>query len=136
MADQLEQLKNKYQSVINFIQNQPGASLKNVHIEDGKLLIRATVPNEETKNRVWDQIKLVDSSFSDLKHEITVDASQQQQQASGQTYTVQPGDTLSKISKQVYGDANMYGRIFDANRDTLKDPNKIQAGQQLKIPAA
>ena len=51
-------------------------------------------------------------------------------------YTVQAGDTLSKIAKQYYGNANAYMKIFDANKDQLKDPNKIQVGQVLKIPAA
>jgi nucleoid-associated protein YgaU len=50
-------------------------------------------------------------------------------------FTVKSGDTLSKISKQLYGDSNEYMRIFYANRSTLKDPDKIQAGQQLTIPA-
>lgn len=50
------------------------------------------------------------------------------------TYTVKPGDTLSGISKQVYGNADLYGLIFDANRDQLKDPNKIKPGQVLRIP--
>jgi nucleoid-associated protein YgaU len=48
---------------------------------------------------------------------------------------VQAGDTLSKISKQFYGDANKYMEIFKANQDQLTDPNKIQVGQTLKIPA-
>jgi nucleoid-associated protein YgaU len=47
---------------------------------------------------------------------------------------VRPGDSLSKISKDVYGDPNQYMRIFNANRDKLQDPDKIQAGQQLLIP--
>jgi nucleoid-associated protein YgaU len=48
---------------------------------------------------------------------------------------VKKGDTLSKISKQFYGDANAYQKIFDANRDQLKDPDKIQPGQVLRIPS-
>ena len=56
------------------------------------------------------------------------------QTSGGQTYEVTSGDTLSKISKQFYGDANEYMRIFYANRDKLKDPDKIQVGQQLVIP--
>jgi nucleoid-associated protein YgaU len=51
------------------------------------------------------------------------------------TYTVKPGDSLSKISKELYGDANEYIKIFAANRDVLRDPNKISPGQTLKIPA-
>lgn len=50
------------------------------------------------------------------------------------TYVVQSGDTLSKIAKEYYGDANKYMVIFDANRDKLSDPNKIQPGQELVIP--
>ena len=49
---------------------------------------------------------------------------------------MQSGDTLSKISKQFYGDANRYMKIFEANKDQLKDPNVIKPGQVLKIPAA
>jgi nucleoid-associated protein YgaU len=48
---------------------------------------------------------------------------------------VQAGDNLSKISKHFYGDANEYMRIFYANRDKLRDPDKLQVGQELSIPA-
>ncbi len=49
-------------------------------------------------------------------------------------YTVVSGDTLSKIAKSQYGDANAYNKIFDANKPMLKDPNKIYPGQKLRIP--
>jgi len=52
-----------------------------------------------------------------------------------QTYTVQKGDTLSHIAKQFYGKANAWNRIFEANRDQLDNPDLIQPGQVLKIPA-
>ena len=51
------------------------------------------------------------------------------------TYTVVKGDTLSKISKEMYGDANKYNPIFEANKPMLKDPDKIYPGQVLRIPA-
>jgi nucleoid-associated protein YgaU len=51
-----------------------------------------------------------------------------------QTYVVQSGDTLSKIAQKYYGDAALYTKIFEANRDLLKDPNKISPGQKLRIP--
>lgn len=51
-----------------------------------------------------------------------------------QYYVVKKGDTLSKIAKEFYGDAQLYPQIFEANRDILKDPNKIQIGQKLRIP--
>jgi len=50
------------------------------------------------------------------------------------TCVVKRGDTLSKIAKEHYGDANRYMDIFNANRDKLSDPNKIQIGQELVIP--
>src|SRR5262245_19210362 len=50
-------------------------------------------------------------------------------------YEVKPGDTLSKIAKQHYGDANQYPRIFEANQPMLKDPDEIYPGQKLRIPA-
>ena len=49
-------------------------------------------------------------------------------------YVVVAGDSLSKIAKREYGDANAWNRIFEANKDILKDPNKIFPGQKLKIP--
>ena len=48
--------------------------------------------------------------------------------------TVVKGDTLSAISLRVYGDANKYQKIFDANKPMLKDVNKIYPGQSLRIP--
>ena len=50
-------------------------------------------------------------------------------------YTVNKGDTLSKIAKQFYGDANQYPKIFEANKPMLKNPDEIYPGQMLRIPA-
>jgi len=50
------------------------------------------------------------------------------------TYTVQKGDSLSKIAKQHLGDANAWKKIFEANHDVLDDPDKIFPGQTLKLP--
>jgi nucleoid-associated protein YgaU len=52
-----------------------------------------------------------------------------------QTYTVASGDTLSKIAKKFYGDANAWNTIFQANKDQIKNPDMIHPGQVLKIPA-
>ena len=49
-------------------------------------------------------------------------------------YAVKSGDTLSKIAKESYGDANQYTKIFEANRPMLKSPDKIYPGQMLRIP--
>ena len=141
MADRFEQLKLKYQSVLNFIQSQ-GVQLQNVNMEGDKLLIRALAPSADLKNRVWDQIKLVDPSASDLIADIQAPPAAAAAAASAggassapaRTYTVQAGDSLSKISKQFYADANKYMKIFEANKDKLTDPNKVNVGTELLIP--
>ena len=143
MADQLEQLKTKYGTALRVLE-QVGIRLQNLHIQDNKLFVRGEAPSQEAKNKFWDQVKLVDSSFADLTADITVSAAAQaaskaeapREAAQSATYTVQKGDTLSKISKQFYGDAGQYMKIFSANSDQLSDPNKIQVGQVLKIPSA
>ena len=140
--DRLEELKNKYHSALDTIQ-QKGVRLTHLHVQDNKLFIQGAAPSEQVKNDVWNQIKAADSSYSDLTCDLTVDPSIAPAQAQaapaggssgGRTYTVQPGDTLSKIAKQFYGDANQYNRIFEANRDKLQNPDKIQVGQELAIP--
>jgi nucleoid-associated protein YgaU len=142
MADRFEQLKLKYQSVLNFIQSQ-GIRLQNLNMEGDKLLIRASAPSADLKDRVWDQIKLVDPGFSDLIADIQAPAAAAAVAAAAggptstpaaRTYTVQAGDNLSKISKQFYGDANKYMKIFEANKDKLTDPDKVRAGIELIIP--
>lgn len=143
MADRFEQLKAKYQSVLNFMQSQ-NVQLQNLNLQDNKLLMRANAPSQDVKNRVWDQIKLVDPSFPDLIADIQAPAAAAAASASAgpsggavstaRTYTVQPGDSLSKISKQIYGDPSKYMKIFDANKDKLSDPDKLSAGIQLVIP--
>ena len=51
-----------------------------------------------------------------------------------QWHEVKKGETLSKIAETYYGDSSLYTTIFEANRDTLKDPNLIKVGQKLRIP--
>jgi nucleoid-associated protein YgaU len=133
------ELKTKYETVLT-IADQQHVQFQNLHVQDNKLFIKGTAPTEEAKNKFWDQVKLVSPTQDDITADINVDTSRAQGAAvgggtSGLTYTVKPGDTLSKISKQLYGDANEYMLIFYANRSKLNDPDKIQVGQQLTIPA-
>jgi hypothetical protein len=143
MADVFAQLKQKYQPVLDTIQSE-GARLQNVNMDGNQLYIKASAKSEESKNMIWDAIKKVDPNYSDLKHDIQVDQGQEgaaqaggakpSMQQGGQKYTVKPGDNLSKISQQFYGDAKKYMTIAKANN--LEDPDKIKAGQELIIPAA
>ena len=142
--DRLEELKSKYSSALQTIQQQ-GVRLTHLHVQDNKLFLQGAAPSQDVKNNVWNQIKAVDSSLSDITCDLNVDPSLAPPMAqaaaapasapSSRTYRVQPGDTLSKIAKQFYGNANDYNRIFNANRDKLDNPDKIQAGQELVIPS-
>jgi len=154
-SQDFERLKQKYQSAIHLME-QLQVHLQNINMEGNKLFIRGEAPSEEAKNKAWDQVKLIDPTYSDLTLDLTVSAQQAPSQSTAQQtspqsatmtagasasggqnqrhYTVQPGDTLSKISRQFYGDANKYMKIYEANRGTLHDPNKIGVGQELIIP--
>jgi nucleoid-associated protein YgaU len=143
-----ERLKQKYQPALNLMQ-QLQVKVQNINMEGSRLLVRGVAPSAEAKNKIWNQIKLIDASYADLICDISVS---EQQPAAGQAsatmtagasvsggqnqrqYTVKPGDTLSKISQQFYGNANQYTKIFNANRNVLRDPNAISPGQELVIP--
>ena len=81
----LNQLKSKYQAVISAAP-QLGIRLNHVHIQDGKLYIQGDAPNEQIKNELWNKIKAVDPSYSDLTADVRIDSSlpaPQQAQAAG-----------------------------------------------------
>ena len=105
---------------------------------DGKLYFHGTVGTEAEVNRIWDAIKTVPDWRNDIVGDIKATGVPTTPPVAaatgGDTYTVRPGDTLSKIAKEKLGDANAYMEIFNANKGTLTDPNKIKPGQVLKIP--
>jgi nucleoid-associated protein YgaU len=139
MADQLAELKLKYQSVLNLMQAQ-NVQLNNLNMEGNKLLIRGAAPSQSAKDAVWNQIKLVDANYAnDLIADIQAPAASAAAAgaapvAATRRYTVVAGDSLSKISKHFYGDANQYMKIFEANKDQLSDPDKIKPGMDLIVP--
>lgn len=76
------------------------------------------------------------ADFSDVTSGKSTSAPAPADAATGQTYTVKSGDSLSKIAKKFYGDANNWHRIYDANRDKIKNPDLIHPGQEFTIPPA
>ena len=98
---------------------------------DGKLYFKGTTQTQAEANKIWDAIKTIPTWPDEIVADIQAVGGPA---AAETTYTVKAGDTLSKIAKQHLGDANAYMAIFDANRDQLKDPDKIRPGQVLKIP--
>jgi nucleoid-associated protein YgaU len=139
-----EVLKTRFRSVIDRM-NSERFKVEDVRQDGMKLSIRAVAPSEQAKNQLWDVIKTIPTWQTDLAADIRVDPNAPKAQAGvaapvnlgpggGQQYTVQKGDTLSKIAKQHYGEASKYKQIFEANRNILKDPDEIQPGQVLVIP--
>ena len=125
-------LRDKYNHAI---QTAKGVKMQGAADErDGKLYFKGMVQNQDEVNEIWTAIKTVPDWRNDVVAEVTIDPNAKP--AAGATYTVKAGDTLSKIAKEHLGDANAYMKIFDANKGTLTDPDKIKPGQVLTIPKA
>jgi nucleoid-associated protein YgaU len=128
-------LREKYNHAIQTAKNfkMDGAAQE----KDGKLHFNGTVSSEAEKNAIWDALKTVPEWRTEVVADITVQpkAGADAPVSSMKTYTVKAGDTLSKIAHDYLGDANEYIKIFNANKDQLSDPDKIQPGQVLKIRA-
>ena len=82
------------------------------------------------KKKVSKTTKSADTSTSKKTEEATKEA----KSTSYTTYTVQKGDTLTSIAKKYYGKGSLYTKIYNANKDVIKNPNSIYAGQKIKIP--
>ena len=141
-AQQLfQQLRQKYQTALDK-GDQEHIQFQNLHVEGDKLYIKGLAPSEEARTSFMNQIEMLRAGADDVVAEITVEQRQTQAAAAGGaasgspavTYTVASGDTLSKISKEYYGTPDEYMRIFYANRDKLRDPDRINVGQELVIP--
>jgi len=130
-------LRDKYQQAIN---TAKGFRMDGSADErDGKLHFHGTVKSEAEKNAIWDAVKTVPSWREEVVADIHVAPGTASPGGAGaataaKTYTVKAGDTLSKIAREHLGNANAYMDIFNANKDQLSDPDKINPGQVLKIP--
>ncbi len=76
------------------------------------------------------------ADFSDVESGSSSTAPEAPAPAAERPYTVVAGDSLSKIAKRFYGDAQQWRRIYEANRDQIKNPDLIQPGQTFRIPEA
>ena len=126
-----EELQTKYKSLLDLAQSN-GTTYEVSGGDDGVLHINATAPSAEAKQQLWDEYGRIDPEYrsGDLVLNVTEGAA-----AGGgsNTYTVEAGDSLSKIGEK-YGVS--WNAIYEANRDIIKDPDMIHPGQELKIPSA
>ncbi|MDJ1502514.1 LysM peptidoglycan-binding domain-containing protein [Xanthocytophaga agilis] len=122
-------LTDKYQPVIN-LANSKGITNLQVKEQDNVLYIDGIAPSEEVKQQIWDTYGAIDPDYraGDLVLNLEVAGPAAQET----TYTVKSGDSLSKIAKNYPG--LTWQKIYEANKDQIKDPNLIHPGQKLKIP--
>ncbi len=125
-------VREKYQPLIDLASQSGVADLQVT--EDGEVLrVTGTAPSEEAKQRVWDEYNRIDPDMRSGDLVLNLEVGGGGAAGGGeQTYTVQKGDTLSEIGQR-HGVA--WRDIFEANRDQLKDPDKIFPGQKLRIPS-
>ncbi len=121
-------LTEKYQSLIDMA-SQLGISGLDVQEDNGVLKVNGSAASAETKQQLWDEYARLDPDYR--SGDLVLDISAPEGAASGTSYTVQSGDSLSKIGSH-YGVS--WQKIFEANRDKLDDPDKIFPGQELTIP--
>jgi nucleoid-associated protein YgaU len=122
-------LRDKYQSLIAMAEGNGVADL-NIQEQDNVLHIQGTVPSEAVKQQLWDEYNRLDPDMrsGDVVMNLEVAA------GSEVFYTVVAGDSLSKIATQYKGVT--WQKIFEANRDQIKNPDLIHPGQKLRIPTA
>ncbi|HEY0733134.1 MAG TPA: LysM peptidoglycan-binding domain-containing protein [Chitinophagaceae bacterium] len=130
MAQETGSLHSKYKQLIDAA-NTSGVSNLQVRQQGNVLYIDGTAPSEQVKDQLWDIYNRIDPDYraGDLVLDIKATDSGN---AAMQEYTVVKGDSLSKIGQQ-YGVS--WKEIYEANRDQVKDPDLIQPGWKLKIPA-
>ena len=120
-------LQDKYQELVQYARNNGVTNL--TVVEQGSVLyVTGTAPSNQVKDQLWKLYEKADPEMrgGDMVLNVSVDQSGQQ------TYEVKSGDNLSKIAKNYPGVS--WQDIYEANKDILKDPDKIFPGQVLKIP--
>jgi nucleoid-associated protein YgaU len=122
-------LRDKYQSLIALAEGSGVKDLK-IQEQDNVLHIYGTAPSEAVKQQLWDEYNRLDPDMRSGDVVLSVDVGA----GSEVFYTVKAGDSLSKIATQYKGVT--WQKIFDANRDQIKNPDLIHPGQKLRIPAA
>lgn len=111
---------------------QLGLDVENLRVDydDGVATVTGAAADQATRERVVLAVGNTEG-VAQVDDQMTVEKPEPQ----ASFYTVQKGDSLSRIAKEQYGDAMKYPEIFEANKPMLKDPDKIYPGQVLRIPA-
>ncbi|MEW6130349.1 MAG: LysM peptidoglycan-binding domain-containing protein [Acidobacteriota bacterium] len=123
-------LTDKYGPIYILAEQLGGTGLA-ANEENGHITVSGTLPTKYDVNKVWDKAKEIDPGLDD--GDLTLNFSTARSDIYGH-YTVESGDSLSRIAKEVTHGKLTYQQIFEANRDQLNDPDMIKVGQKLVIP--
>ncbi|MDZ7316585.1 MAG: peptidoglycan-binding protein LysM [candidate division KSB1 bacterium] len=121
------------ENVRQLLESSLGDKITNLQVtfKDGLVTLAGQCDSQATKEKavlLAGNVKGVEKVNDDL---LTAPVEKKEE---AEFYTIRPGDTLSKIAKTYYGNANKYPIIFEANREVIKDPNLIYPGQVIRIP--
>ena len=122
-------VQEKYQSLLE-LANSNGTTYE-LSEGDGVLHINGTAPSDEAKQALWAEYERLDPDFQSSDLILNISTGSGDAGSGASTYVVEPGDSLSKIASK-YG--LNWKAIYDANRDTIKNPDMIHPGQEIKIP--
>ena len=127
--------KQAADAVLAYIKTQ-NLNVQNLNVMYDRASMTITISGVAADQATREKVMLCCGNVGAVEHvndQMTV-AAASTTAAEARYYTVKSGDTLSKISKEMYGDANKYTVIFEANKPMLKDPDQIYPGQMLRVP--
>ncbi len=127
-----EELQTKYQPLLDLCNTNSWAYTLSGG-DDGVLHVDVTVPDDNSKQQVWDKYNEIDPGYAAGDLVLNANVGGAAAAPAAKTYTVEAGDNLSKIGEK-YGLS--WHQVFEANKDTISDPDMIHPGQVLNIPSA
>lgn len=123
-------LKEKYADLVNYVQKAQVDNLS-VNEKNGVLHISGTTDNA-TKKEAWDIYNRIDPDMRSSDMVLDIKSNDDDEKDGDKVYEIKSGDNLSKIAQKYPG--MTWQKIYEANKDIIKDPNVIYPGQKLKIP--
>ena len=126
------------------IEQELGSNVDNVGVlyKDGRVELHGTAKSQAAKEKAAliagnvKGVNAVDDDGLKVAGQTSAPAVATSSTGSTQYYTIESGDSLSKIAQRFYGDPQKYKELFDANREVIQDPDKIYPGQKIRIPNA
>jgi len=124
--------KDEAEEIKKLLTDELGSKLSNltVTVKDGTVTLAGSCDSNATKEKA----ALLAGNVKGIEKVISDNLVAPEPEAKTEFYTIQKGDSLWKIAKKYYGDGNKYPKLFEANREVIKDPDKIYPGQQIRIP--